>query len=104
MIADKVGSTQALLNFAIDDECSTFIVATESGILHEMQKSAPHKTFIPAPPDDSTCSCNECNYMKLITLRKLYNTLVHEWPTVEVDADIVEKAVRPIKRMLELSK
>ena len=74
-IADKVGSTAALLKFSIDDEAQTFIVATESGILNEMQRLAPHKTFIPAPPDDSTCACNECNYMKLITLNKLYNCL-----------------------------
>lgn len=103
-LADCAGSTAALLKYSIESDAQEFIVATESGILHEMQKSAPQKTFIPAPPDDSTCSCNECNYMKLITMRKLYNTLVHEWPTVEVDADIVEKAVRPIQRMLELSK
>ena len=72
-LADKVGSTKALLNYSIHDEAQEFIVATESGILTEMQKSAPQKTFIPAPPDDSTCACNECSYMKLITMRKLYN-------------------------------
>ena len=102
-IADKVGSTAALLKFSIQDEATEFIVATESGILHEMQKAAPQKTFIPAPPDDSTCACNECNYMKLITLKKLYNCLKYEWPTIEVDAEVAEKAVRPINRMLEIS-
>lgn len=102
-VADKVGSTAALLKFAIADEAQEFIVATESGILHEMQKSAPQKTFIPAPPNDSTCACNECNYMKLITMEKLYNTLKEEWPTVEVDAQVAEKAIRPINRMLEIS-
>lgn len=102
-VADKVGSTAALLKFAIADEAQEFIVATESGILHEMQKSAPQKTFIPAPPNDSTCACNECNYMKLITMEKLYNTLKEEWPTVEVDAEVAEKAIRPINRMLEIS-
>lgn len=102
-VADKVGSTAALLKFAIADEATEFIVATESGILHEMQKSCPNKTFIPAPPDDSTCACNECNYMKLITMQKLYNCLKYEWPQVEVDPEVAVKAVRPINRMLEIS-
>lgn len=102
-VADKVGSTAALLKFAIKDEATEFIVATESGILHEMQKKCPEKTFIPAPPNDSTCACNECNYMKLITLKKLYNCLKYEWPTVEVDPEVAEKAVRPIHKMLEIS-
>ncbi len=103
-VADKVGSTAALLSYSINDEATEFIVATESGILHEMQKAAPQKTFIPAPPSDGTCACNECNYMKLITLKKLYNTLKHEWPTIEVDPEVAQKAIRPINRMLEMSK
>ena len=102
-IADKVGSTAALLKFSITDSATEFIVATESGILHEMQKACPDKTFIPAPPNDSTCACNECNYMKLITMEKLYNCLNYEWPQIEVDPDIAQKAVRPIHRMLEIS-
>ena len=102
-LADKVGSTAALLKYSITDDAQEFIVATESGILTEMQKSAPQKTFIPAPPDDSTCACNECNYMKLITLEKLYNCLKYEWPSVEVEPEVAEKAVRPIQRMLEIS-
>mgnify|MGYP000981295424 FL=1 len=102
-LADKVGSTAALLKYSITDDAQEFIVATESGILTEMQKSAPQKTFIPAPPDDSTCACNECNYMKLITLGKLYNCLKYEWPSVEVEPEVAEKAVRPIQRMLEIS-
>ncbi len=102
-IADKVGSTAVLLKFAIENEATVFIVATESGILHEMQKRCPQKTFIPAPPNDSTCACNECNYMKLITLQKVYNCLKYEWPTVEVDPQIAERALVPIKRMLEIS-
>lgn len=102
-VADKVGSTAALLKFSINDEATEFIVATESGILHEMQKACPHKTFIPAPPEDSTCACNECNYMKLITMQKLYNCLKYEWPTVEVDKDIAEKAIKPINKMLDIS-
>lgn len=103
-LADKVGSTKALLNYSIHNEAQEFIVATESGILTEMQKSAPQKTFIPAPPDDSTCACNECSYMKLITMRKLYNCLKYEWPTVEVELEIAKKAIKPIHRMLEISK
>ena len=102
-LADKVGSTAALLKFAIADEAQTFIVATESGILHEMQKSCPGKTFIPAPPADSTCACNECNFMRLISMEKLYNSLKYEWPVVEVPEDIRVKAIRPINKMLEIS-
>ena len=103
-LADKVGSTAALLKFALSDEAEEFIVATESGILHEMQKGAPNKVFIPAPPNDSTCACNECNFMKLINLQKLYNCLKYEWPTIEVDPKVAKKAVRPINKMLEISK
>ena len=102
-LADKVGSTAALLKFAIADEATEFIVATESGILHEMQKKAPAKTFIPAPPDDSTCGCNECEYMKLVTLKKLRDCLVNEAPQVTVPSDIAAKALLPINRMLEIS-
>lgn len=112
-LADKVGSTAALLNYAIADEASEFIVATESGILHEMQKKAPQKTFIPAPPDETmvetpegkrSCACNECEYMKMVTLEKVYRCLRDEQPVVKVDPAIAEKAIRPILRMLELSK
>lgn len=102
-VADKVGSTAALLKYSIADAATEFIVATESGILHEMQKACPQKTFIPAPPSDSTCACNECNYMKLITMEKLYNCLKYEWPKVEVDPEIAREAVKPIQRMLDIS-
>lgn len=102
-IADKVGSTAALLKFCLDDEAHEFIVATESGILYEMEKGAPQKTFIPAP-EEGKCGCNECEYMKLITLEKVYNCLKYEFPTIEVDEEIAKKAVRPINRMLEISK
>ena len=102
-LADKVGSTAALLKFAINDSASEFIVATESGILHQMQREAPHKTFIPAPPDDSTCGCNECEYMKLVTLRKLYDCLRNEAPVVTVPSEVAAKALRPIQRMLDIS-
>lgn len=103
LAADKVGSTAALLKYAQESDSDTFIVATESGILHEMQLKCPQKTFIPAPPDDAQCACNECAYMKQNTLRKLYECLRDEAPEVEVDPVIAEKARRPIDRMLELS-
>ena len=80
-----------------------YIVATESGIIHQMKKSNPNKTFIPAPPKDSTCACNDCNFMKLITIKKLYNCLKYELPEVKVDEEIRMKAVHSIKRMLEIS-
>lgn len=104
LVADKVGSTQALLNYAVDSDCNTFIVATESGILHEMQKRCPNKTFIPAPPEDGKCACNECAYMKLITLEKLYKSLRYELPEIKVDEKIAERAVKPIHRMLDISR
>jgi quinolinate synthase len=103
-VADKVGSTAALLKFSQEDDAKEYIVATESGILHKMQQACPEKTFLPAPPDDSTCACNECNYMKLITMEKLYNCLKYEWPEIEVDKEVAEKAVKSINRMLDMSK
>lgn len=102
-LADKVGSTAALLKYSINAPAQVFIVATESGILHEMQKSCPEKTFIPAPPSDSTCACNECSYMKLVTMQKLYDCLLNEAPEIHVDTEVAEKAIRPINRMLEIS-
>lgn len=103
-LADVVGSTAALLKYATQSECDTFLVVTESGILHEMQKQCPTKHFIPVPPDDATCACNECNFMRLCTLPKVYSALKAEWPVIEVDPDIAARAVKPIERMLELSK
>lgn len=103
ILADKVGSTAALLNYAINSDAKEFIVATESGILHEMKKKCSDKIFIPAPPEDSTCACNDCNYMKLNTLEKLYNCLKYEQPVIEVDSEIAEKARIPIQRMLDIS-
>lgn len=102
-LADKVGSTAALLDYAVKSDAKEFIVATESGILHEMQKHCPEKTFIPAPPADSTCACNDCAYMKLNTLEKLRDCLRDGKPAMHVDPAIAEKAIRPIKRMLEIS-
>lgn len=104
LLADKVGSTAALLTYAMESGEKEFIVATESGILHEMRKKCPDKTFIPAPPSDSTCACNDCSYMKLNTLEKLYNTLRYELPEIHVDPQTAEKARRPIEKMLEMSK
>lgn len=103
MIADVVGSTAVLLKHALESDCKEFIVATESGILHKMRAGCPGKTFIPAPPKDSTCACNECSYMKLNTLEKLYNTLRYEAPEVNVDPEITRRARRPIEAMLALS-
>lgn len=102
-LADVVGSTAALLRHAVNSDSQRFIVATEAGILHQMQRECPQKTFIPAPPNDSTCGCNECNFMRLNTLEKLYNCLKYEFPEITVDAEISREAVKPIRRMLEIS-
>ena len=103
LVADHVGSTAELLKFSITDDAQEYIVATETGIIHQMHKSNPDKVFIPAPPLDSTCGCNNCNFMKLITLKKLYNTLLYEMPEVVVDEEVSRKAVRSIKAMLDIS-
>ncbi|MBI4645552.1 MAG: quinolinate synthase NadA [Bacteroidia bacterium] len=102
IVADYIGSTAALLNYTKQDNCSTYIIATESGIIHQMKKANPDKIFIPAPPKDSTCGCSDCNYMKLNTLEKLYICLKYELPEIILDEDIRKKAEVPIKRMLEL--
>lgn len=104
LLADKVGSTAVLLKYALESDAQEFIVATESGILHQMRKGAPHKKFIPVPPVDSTCGCNDCSYMKLNSLEKLRDCLIAETPEVNVDPELARKALRPINRMLELSK
>ena len=103
ILADKVGSTAALLKFAVESEYDEFLVATESGILHEMQKKCPQKKFIPVPAEDSTCGCNDCNFMKLNTLEKLRDCLLYESPEVIVDEAVASEAIKPINRMLELS-
>lgn len=106
-IADVKGSTAVMLKYAMEHDDKEYIVATEAGILHELQRNCPDKTFYPVPPEVSEgsvgCSCNECEYMKLSTLRKIYNTLKYEWPEVNVDADVAREAVKPIEHMLELS-
>lgn len=103
MMADVVGSTAVLLKYAKESDAKEFIVVTESGILHQMQKECPDKTFIPAPPEDSSCGCKECNFMKLNTLEKVYRCLKDESPEIVVDEELARKALRPIQRMLELS-
>ena len=103
LVADHIGSTADLLKYSTKDQASEYIVATETGIIHQMRKASPNKTFIPAPPLDSTCGCNDCSYMKLITLKKLYNTLLYEQPEVFVDEDVSIKAERSIRAMLDIS-
>lgn len=102
-VSDFVGSTAALLKHAVKSDKQRFIVATESGVIHEMRKQCPGKEFIPAPPQDSTCACNECNFMRLNTMEKLYNCLKFELPEIFVDEAVQQKAIRPIQRMLDIS-
>lgn len=101
-LADFVGSTTQLLKYAVNSEANSFIVATEAGILHQMQRKAPQKTFIPAPPDNA-CACNDCPHMKLNTLEKLYVCLKYETPEIVMDEELRLQAKKPIDRMLELS-
>jgi len=103
LIADHIGSTSSLLNYTKNTEFDKFIVATESGILHQMRKANPQKTFIAAPPKDSTCACNDCNFMKLNNLQKIYNALKYELPEITLDEEIRIKAENPIRRMLKIS-
>lgn len=106
-MADVKGSTADMLRYAGQNPATQFIVATEAGILHELQRMCPDKEFIPVPPEVTEgqvgCHCNECQYMKMNTLLKIYNTLKYEWPQIEVDPAIAKDAVKPIERMLELS-
>jgi quinolinate synthase len=101
--ADFIGSTSGLLSFISRDPAKIFIVATEPGIIHQMKKAQKDKLFIPAPPKDSTCGCSECNFMKMITIEKIYKSLKFEEPEITVDPEIIERAAVPIKRMLEIS-
>ena len=101
-LADYIGSTTGILKYAEKSDAQEFIVVTESGILHQMQKTSPNKTFIPAPPQN-TCACNDCPYMKLNTLEKLYLCMKYELPEVTMDETLREAAKKPIERMLELS-
>jgi len=103
LVADFIGSTAALLKFTKDDNGNCYIVATEPGIIHQMKKENPGKMYIPAPPRDSTCGCSECSFMKLITIKKIYTCLKNEEPEIFIDKDILYKAQKPIKRMMEIS-
>jgi quinolinate synthase len=104
LVADHIGSTTSLLKYTIRDKGSKYIVATESGILHQMRKANPDKTFIPAPPKDSTCACSDCNFMKMITMKKIYNTLKYELPEISLEQNLMDRARGSIVRMLEISK
>ncbi|WP_369791887.1 quinolinate synthase NadA [Synechococcus sp. PCC 7336] len=102
-LADYIGSTTALLDYCQTSQAPAFIVATEPGIIHQMEKRVLHKQFIPAPPTDDTCNCNECPYMRLNTLEKLYWCMKNRSPEVDVPAEIRVQALRPIQRMFEMS-
>ena len=102
-LADVKGSTAVMLKYAQEHPTETYIVATEAGILHEMRKKCPETEFIPVPPEGADEGCNECEYMRMNTLEKLYRCLRDESPAIEVPEDIAREAVKPIKRMLELS-
>ncbi|MFO8235133.1 MAG: quinolinate synthase NadA [Bacteroidales bacterium] len=104
LLADHIGSTSSLLNFTKTDGSAKYIVATESGIIHQMKKANPKKEFIVAPPKDSTCGCNDCSYMKLITKRKILHSLKYEMPEVELKKNTIENAKKPIVKMLEISR
>jgi quinolinate synthase len=104
LVSDFVGSTSAMLNFTKTDDSQQYIVATEPGVIHQMKKYNSAKVFIPAPPDDSTCACNDCMYMKMITLKKIYLSMKYELPEIIVEEAVSKKALRPIQRMLDISK
>jgi len=104
LLAKHIGSTTALLKYVQKSEAKKFIVATESGILHQMTKACPDKIFIPAPSVDSTCGCNDCEYMKLNSMQKLYICMKHEIPEVTLPEEVIKKAQIPIQRMLDISK
>lgn len=104
LLADHVGSTASLLKYAQESPAREFIVATESGILHKMRQSCPDKTFIAAPPEQAGCACNNCSYMKLNTLEKLRDCLRDLSPEIHIDEEVAARAIRPIERMLAMSK
>jgi quinolinate synthase len=101
-VADFIGSTTGLLKYTQKDDAQEYIVVTETGILHQMQKASPHKTFIPAPPDNA-CACNDCPHMKLNTLEKLYLCMEYETPEITMPEELRLAAKKPIERMLEIS-
>ncbi|MCI0474547.1 MAG: quinolinate synthase NadA [Ignavibacteria bacterium] len=103
IVSDFIGSTSELLYFTKKDNSKIFIVATEPGIIHQMKKANPDKEYIPVPPRDSTCSCSECNFMKLISVKKIFTCLADEKPEITLDENVIEKAKRPIRRMMDIS-
>jgi quinolinate synthase len=103
MVADFIGSTAALLNFTRNDSARCYIVATEAGIIHQMKKENSGKEYIPAPPIDSTCGCSECSFMKLISTEKILSCLMNEKPEIDIEKDILIRAQKPIRRMMEIS-
>jgi quinolinate synthase len=103
LVADFIGSTAAMLEFTKKDSAKSFIVVTEVGIIHQMKKGNPDKIFIAAPPKDSTCGCSECSFMKLITIEKIYNSIKNEEYEINLSEDIIYRAQKPIKRMIEMS-
>ena len=102
LLADFIGSTSQLIDFTKNDNSTSYIVATEYGVIHQMNKSNPTKEFLPAPPEDSTCSCNDCMYMKMISLKKLYLSLKYEYPVIELSSEVIEKSRLPIQRMIAI--
>ena len=103
LVADYIGSTSALLSYTKSNSSMTFIVATEAGIIHQMKRANPGKEYIPVPPRDSTCACSECNFMKLITVKKIYECLDNEKPEIKLSEDIIHRADRSIRRMMDIS-
>ena len=104
LLAKHIGSTSSLLNYVQESPARKFIVGTESGVLHQMKKACPDKTFIPAPSNDSTCACNDCSYMKLNSLQKLYVCMKHELPEIQLPEEVIAKAKKSILRMMEISR
>lgn len=102
LLADYIGSTAGMLEFSVKDDAKEYIVATESGILHQMAKRNPEKTFIPAPPEDATCGCNNCSFMKLVNLENIYKSLVDECFEVTIDSELIERAKQPIVKMFSI--
>ena len=104
LLAKHIGSTSSLLNYVQESPARKFIVGTESGVLHQMKKACPDKTFIPAPSNDSTCACNDCSYMKLNSLQKLYVCMKYELPEIQLPEEVIAKAKKSILRMMEISR
>ncbi|QKG78724.1 quinolinate synthase NadA [Tenuifilum thalassicum] len=102
LLADYIGSTSQLIDYTANDDSMSYIVATEYGVIHQMKLKNPSKNFIPAPPEDSTCGCNDCSFMKMINLKKLYFSLKYEYPTIELPEDIIKRARLPIERMIAI--